>query len=193
MNWGETKKTRGRGREKEASRHLPQPFSCLTSVQLFAQLHYSCIFLKNTSENHAKKKPAGDLPTFCPPCQGLTKTSKVWVQTNIFLTRKWLDLVIRNTFSSVNALMVILICEAETSLFGWWLQQFILYSEKKFKWIKIPRHRVTFSPGSLGSWRAELATAAVVQKVRNPDDVVSLDNMLDILRWVRWFILPRRH
>ena len=106
MNWGETKKTRGRGREKEASRHLPQPFSCLTSVQLFAQLHYSCIFLKNTSENHAKKKPAGDLPTFCPPCQGLTKTSKVWVQTNIFLTRKWLDLVIRNTFSSVNALVV---------------------------------------------------------------------------------------
>ena len=62
----------------------PQPFSCLTSVQLFAQLHYSCIFLQNTSEKHTKKKPAGDLPTFCPPCHGPTKTSKVWVQTNIF-------------------------------------------------------------------------------------------------------------
>ena len=62
----------------------PQPFSCLTSVQLFAQLHYSCIFLQNTSEKHTRKKPAGDLPTFCPPCHGPTKTSKVWVQTNIF-------------------------------------------------------------------------------------------------------------
>ena len=62
----------------------PQPFSCLTSVQLFGQLHYSCIFLQNTREKHTKKKPAGDLPTFCPPCHGPTKTSKVWVQTNIF-------------------------------------------------------------------------------------------------------------
>ena len=61
----------------------PQPFSCLTSVQLFAQLHYSCIFLQNMSEKRTKKKPAGDLPTFCPPCHGPTKTSKVWVQTNI--------------------------------------------------------------------------------------------------------------
>ena len=84
MNRGETKKTTWEGPRERSLSAPPQPFSCLTSVQLFAQLHYSCIFLQNTSENHNKKKPAGDLPTFCPPCHGPTKTSKVWVQTNIF-------------------------------------------------------------------------------------------------------------
>ena len=84
MNRGETKKTAWEGPRERSLSAPPQPFSCLTSVQLFAQLHYSCIFLQNTSEKHTRKQSAGDLPTFCPPCHGPTKTSKVWVQTNIF-------------------------------------------------------------------------------------------------------------
>ena len=84
MNRGETKKTTWEGPRERSLSAPPQPFSSLTSVQVFVQLHYSCIFLQNTSEKHTKKKPAGDLPTFCPPCHGPTKTSKVWVQTNIF-------------------------------------------------------------------------------------------------------------
>ena len=116
MNRGETKNTTWEGQRERSLSAPPQPFSCLTSVKLFSHLHYSCIFLQNTSEKHAKKKPAGDLPTFCPLCHGPTKTSKVWVQTNIFCCKaEWLDLVIRNTFTSVNALIAISICEAENS------------------------------------------------------------------------------
>ena len=115
--WNEKNDVEGAEPSRERSLSAPpQPFSCLTSVQLFAQLHYSCIFLQNTSETHTKKTPGGDLPTFCPPCHGPTKTSKVWVQTDIFCCKaEWLDLVIRNTFSSVNALIAISICEAANS------------------------------------------------------------------------------
>ena len=119
MNRVRNEKNDVEGAEPSRERSLsapPQPFSWLTSVQLFAQLHYSCILLQNTSEKHTKKTPGGDLPTFCPPCHGPTKTRKVWVQTNIFCCKaEWLDLVIRNTFRSVNALIAISVCEAANS------------------------------------------------------------------------------
>ena len=119
MNRVRNEKNDVEGAEPSRERSLsapPQPFSWLTSVQLFAQLHYSYILLQNTSEKHTKKTPGGDLPTFCPPCHGPTKTRKVWVQTNIFCCKaEWLDLVVRNTFSSVNALIAISICEAANS------------------------------------------------------------------------------
>ena len=96
MNRGETKNTTWEGPRERSLSAPPQPFSCLTSVQLFAQLHYSCIFLQNTSEKHTI--------IFCPPCHGPTKRSKVWVQTNIFFSQgsdliSWSDI---NTFSSIS-------------------------------------------------------------------------------------------
>ena len=45
MNRGETKKTTWEGPRERSLSALPQPFSCLTSVQLFAQLHDSSGFL----------------------------------------------------------------------------------------------------------------------------------------------------
>ena len=112
MNRGETKKNRWKGPRERSFSAPPQPFSCLTSVQLFAQLHYSCIFLQNTSEKHTKKKPAGDQP-FAHLAKVLQRRVKSGYKLTFFLTRKWLDLVIRNTFSSVQRL------DGHFDLWGW--------------------------------------------------------------------------
>ena len=73
------------------------------------------LFIKHERNTH-QKNAFRTLPTFCPLCHGPTKKSKVWVQTNIFCCKaEWLDLVIRNTFRSVNALIAISICEAANS------------------------------------------------------------------------------
>ena len=194
MNRGETKKNRWKGPRERSFSAPPQPFSCLTSVQLFAQLHYSCIFLQNTSEKHTKKKPAGDLPTFCPPCQGLAKTSKVWVQTNIFSHKEvtWSRDQKYLQFSER--------LDGHFDLWGWnfslWLVITIVHfvfreeipSESKYQDIAwLSRLEV------LEADELSLLPRLLCQTVRNPDDVVLLENMLDIPRWLRWFIFPRRH
>ena len=66
------------------------------------------------------------------------------------------------------------------SNFSLWLVITIVHFviEKKSKWMEIPTHRVTLSPGTLVGWRAELASAAVEQKVRN------IDNAFLVGKWV---------
>ena len=91
----------------------PQPFSCLTSVQLFAQLHYSCIFLQNTSEKHTKKSLPATYQPFAHLATVLQRRVKSGYKLTFSLTRKWLDLVIRNTFSSVQRL------DGYFDLWGW--------------------------------------------------------------------------
>ena len=100
MNRGETKKTTWEGPRERSLSAPPQPFSCLTSVQLFAQLHYSCIFLQNTSEKHTKNSLPATYQPFAHLVTVLQRRVKSGYKLTSFLTRKWLDLVIRNTFSS---------------------------------------------------------------------------------------------
>ena len=135
-------------------------------------------FLQNTSEKHTKKQKQTNkgLQATSPrlpitlPRNGPTMTSKVWVRTNVFL-RRWS----RDHLSSVNALIYHFDLRARGQSFSLWLVittvDFVI--KKKFKWIEIPTHSVTLSPGTLGGWRAE-------QKVRN------LDNFCLVGKYVRF-------
>ena len=89
MNRGETKKTTWEGPRERSLSAPPQPFSCLTSVQLFAQLHYSCIFLQNTSEKHTKKS----LPATYQPFAHLVTVLQRRVKSGYKLTSQGSDLI----------------------------------------------------------------------------------------------------
>ena len=83
MNWGETKKKLVEGAErKKLLGTSPTVFLFNLGPAVRAAALFLHLFTKHERKTHQKK--ACRRPTFCPPCQGLTKTSKVWVQTNIF-------------------------------------------------------------------------------------------------------------
>ena len=89
-------------------------------ITSFHRLQVFVLLSLNIPDQPAKSQRHVLIRCFCPPCHGRTKTSKVWVQTNIFSLKEVNlisgdHLVIRNTFSLVNALIAISICEEENS------------------------------------------------------------------------------
>ena len=83
MNWGETNKKLVEEAEREKLLGIsPTVFLFNLGPAVRAAALFLHLFTKHERKTHQKK--ACRRPTFCPPCQGLTKTSKVWVQTNIF-------------------------------------------------------------------------------------------------------------
>ena len=80
--WNEKKHVEGAERKKLLGTS-PTVFLFNLGPAVRAAALFLHLFTKHERKTH-QKEPAGDLPTFCPPCHGPTKTSKVWVQTNIF-------------------------------------------------------------------------------------------------------------
>ena len=82
MNRGETKKTRGRGREKEASRHLPNRFL----VYPQSSCSRSCIIPASFYKTRAKNTPKKSLPATYQPFAHLATVLQRRVKSGYKLT-----------------------------------------------------------------------------------------------------------